>query len=141
MSGMIWAGTDADTRVQAVKGLIERGYSATLIARKFTDSPSRSAILGFCRRQGLRLASEVPKKTIRVPKKDPKPRPRVAKPPAPAFTPPDPMDFMGVTKLNRCRWPLFDQFEGPEASLFCGAERAPSVSYCRHHHERSRVKE
>lgn len=138
---MIWAGTDADTRLQSIKELMERGYSATLIARKFSDSPSRSAILGFCRRQGLRLASEVPKKTIRVPKKDTKPKPRAAKPSAPIFTPPDPMNFMDVTLRNRCRWPMFDRFEGPDESLFCGAEKLDGVSYCRHHHERSRVKE
>lgn len=140
MSGMIWANMNAAERVQEIQVRIDKGMSGTMIAQVFKDNPSRSAILGFCRRQGLRLISDAPRLRIN-PKKAPAPKPRKAKPVEPVFTSPDPMNFMSVTKLNRCRWPLFDRFEGPEESLFCGAEKMDGVSYCRHHHERSRVKE
>jgi len=151
---MIWKNMTAAERLRVIIPDAEAGISASQIATRFTDEPSRSAILGLCNRNGVRLSSpggrkpDPSKKTrprrSRAKNATPPPRPRQVpasppaqpKPPTPVEPPPlysEPMNFMQVTDQNRCRWPLWEKFDGPETSLFCGAPRMGDRPYCEHH--------
>lgn len=151
MSGLPnWHGLTNAEKVEIVRDLADRGLSGSQIAGNFVGA-TRASVLGFCRRNGIRLTG-IPVHLL-APARKPKPKPRVKPKPEPElnamalFAPEqpsedaitvlagasEPMVYMAAVDARRCLWPLWDRFEGPFVSLCCGAERVPGRPYCREH--------
>jgi len=151
MSGLPdWHGLTHTEKVEIVRGMADQGLSGSKIAGNFVGA-TKAAVLGFCRRNGIRLTG-VPVHLLAPARKPrPKPKPRVKPKPelnalalfAPEQPPEDavlalagasePMAYLAAVDARRCLWPLWDRFEGPFVSLCCGAERAVGRPYCKEH--------
>jgi hypothetical protein len=150
---MHWKGMTTAERVKACGRHAKKGLTATQIAAKFKDRPSRSAVLGLCNRNGVAMNSRQAKERRKLidhtgmrsgpklkPRPEPKPFSRVRTAPIELAAPipaPDakPMTFIEASDRNTCRWPLWDRFEGPYVSMCCGAHRPGSGPYCDHHEQ------
>lgn len=157
-----WRDITHSGKVEIVRDLAERGLSGSQIAGNFVGA-TRSAVLGFCRRNGIRLKGVPVRLSAPAEKPRPKPKPRVEPVPVPVLEPepePEPelnatalfapeqpsedaitvlagasapMVYMAAVDARRCLWPLWDRFEGPYVSLCCGAERVLGRPYCKEH--------
>jgi len=135
-------------KVKIVRDFAEKGISGSQIAENFVGA-TRAAVLGFCRRNGIRL-KRVPVHPL-APAEKPRPRKKSRlRPELNALAlfvpeqPPEgpvlalasastPMVYMAAIDTRRCLWPLWDRFEGPFVSLCCGAERVAGRPYCEEH--------
>jgi len=151
MSGLPdWHGLTNTEKVEIVRGMADQGLSGSQIAGNFVGA-TRASVLGFCRRNGIRLTGVPVHPLAPARKPRPKPKPRTGPEPepnalalfAPEQPPEDttvvlasastPMVYMAAVDARRCLWPLWDRFEGPFVSLCCGAERVAGRPYCREH--------
>lgn len=151
---MIWKTMAKDERLETVRKHVESGMTGEQIAAEFKDAPTRFAVLGFCHRNGLIMKShnsEARRETFarRGSKPGPKPKPKAPRPSRVRLAPQPvarieapldaaPMSWSQASDQDRCRWPLWDRFEGHETSLCCGAVRNGGGPYCDHHEQGSR---
>jgi len=106
-----------------------RGYSASEIARELGHR-SRSAIIGFCQREGIRLKAR-PWKNGRANGAPPVPRPPAPPKPAPSapiLPPSNKSVSLNDAEAHHCRFIVSE----PRDLLICGAE-IHLGPYCRYH--------
>lgn len=162
MKPLDWKSMTTVERVDAVKPMIAEGdLSASEIAERF-ENCSRFSVIGLVHRYSLkggrfgqeRKTSPIMPQAPRVKRRSPPkrtPKPAKAKttpkpehfalPPMPP--PPEnakPISFMAAISpsVRVCKWPLWDEFEGPGISKCCGADRDAGQPYCDHHMRLSR---
>lgn len=147
-----WRDLAHTEKVEIVRDFAEKGLSGSQIAENFVGA-TRAAVLGFCRRNGIRLTGVPVHLSSPAEKPRPKSKPRKKSRLRPELNamalfapeqPPEdtvlalasastPMVYMAAIDTRRCLWPLWDRFEGPFVSLCCGAERVPGRPYCEEH--------
>lgn len=160
MKPLDWKSMTPVERIEAVKPMIAEGdLSASMIAARF-ENCSRFSVIGLVHRYDLKggrfgkdrktvpIMPQAPRVKRRSPPKrqpaeaetTPKPE-RFALPPM--SPPPDnakPISFARAISpgVNVCKWPLWGEFEGPNVSKCCGADRDVDRPYCDHHMRLSR---
>ncbi len=155
---MDWHQIPREERIEQVRGLAAKGFSAKQISMHF-KAVSRNGIIGFMRRTGIslmrgqgdsrvenaineKIAARVSKPVARVPLPsgktvDASPILKIAR--KNAFDPlpgVPPMPIEDMPRVGRCRWPV----NGAEGSsgIFCGSATAPATAtYCTTHHHLS----
>ena len=113
-----WNDMGSDRRLEAVRAMAADGWSGGLIARNL--GATRSAVMGLCRRNGIRLLGMV---RVPVARKEP--------PPAAVIPEPPKTGHVGLMDLRTgvCRYPV--EGEGKH-TLFCGGSVEAGV-YCDAH--------
>lgn len=150
---MTWDEMNKDDRLIAITAQINDGMTGAQMAQKLKTT--RSAVLGFCRRNGLKLKSRYttsqkearkegkakPKRTKEITPQCP-PESKIVESdideyPVPTDIPScaDPVPFIEAISRGLCKWPLWDDFEGPDISMCCGGERIEGRPYCRSHED------
>lgn len=141
-----------DERIELLRGLWEKGLSASQIAEQLGDGISRNAVIGKAHRLGLKSRPS-PVKTSGEPAEetavtsiagmtiaqadDPAEDPTPAAPPAPrpAATPPAAPKSEKTTLLDLsdkiCKWPI--GHPGEPDFHFCGKPSQPGFPYCSEH--------
>jgi GcrA cell cycle regulator len=119
----------SDDRIEALKGLVDQGFTARQIGDDL--GVSRNAVIGKVRRSGFSFFN----KQGQV-KEKPRGRTRRYQTAAPPSRPPgltalpaesvaSPVTFTDLTEVH-CRWPV-------NHMLYCGADRLAGSPYCARH--------
>ncbi len=137
---MLW---DDATTAKACK-LWDQGLSASQIEARLGGSVTRSAVLGKLNRLGKLGGRKATKKAMAKPRTASRRMSALTglyahlagdgqSMPLPEAPPSDVPTVHSVQDLkeHHCRWPVGDPRDA--AFGFCGAHRAPGVSYCTHH--------
>lgn len=150
---MTWNDMNQEERLSAVTAYIHDGLTGTQMAHKL--GTTRSAVLGFCHRNGLKLKSryvierseaKVKRAAVLVPKAPMPTRPpahnlegnTAVKEPIKIDAPSKsakPVPFIEALDRGLCKWPLWTTFEGPDTSMCCGGERIEGRPYCEFHED------
>lgn len=143
-----WKEMGTQERSEAIRPYIEAELSASKIAAKFQNA-TRNSILGHIHRTigtgALKVKRPVgrPRKSAtKTEKRPPRPIGNMKSVPLPKMPePPNPelaLPFMDALSGNVCKWPLWDEWTGPETSMCCGASRKHDEPYCEFHMDRNK---
>ena len=122
-----------DDRVELLKKLWKKGYSASQIAEELGGNVTRNAVIGKAHRLGLSSRPSPVKKSAEAAKK-PKPAPAKAKK-KPVEKPateeePEVVTILSLTE-RMCKWPI--GHPGEPGFHFCGRKSMSGQPYCTYH--------
>lgn len=135
-----WSKLPPHMKKDFILSFMRPGMKSCEIAACF-DNASRSAVIGFCNRQDIKLPRangrrDMPERNGRQGKPSVAPKPA----PAPARTPklePIGVPFLDALNGDHCKWPMWDEFESPHVSMCCGLPRLEARPYCDMHVKKS----
>ena len=111
-----------DDRIKQLKGLWEKGLSASQIATELGEGITRNAVIGKAHRLGLKSR---PSPLKAVPPAKPAPKPVKEKPAAE-----EKITILTLTE-RICKWPI--GHPGEPDFHFCGKKSQPGQPYCQKH--------
>lgn len=125
-----WKGLSPEELRARVGEMAAAGLTVSEIAQRFCNT-SRSTVDRFCKMNGIATPASS-RRAPRPPKGNRKSKPVPPMPPAPDTSCAVSYGKALVGDLV-CKWPLWDEWQGPDRSLCCGAPREAGVSYCEYH--------
>lgn len=144
-----WKTLDIETKSAMLRKFINKGMSSGKITMQFANA-SRSAIVGHARRYGITLAnsknnnnhhiqikSKMEYRRSRSSVKSSNNKNRTTIPNITNGSNGSGVPFIAAATDGLCKWPLWDEFEGPEVSKCCGSPRHGDGPYCEQHAARS----
>lgn len=131
-----WSKLPPHMKRDFILSFMRPGMKSCEIAECF-DNASRSAVIGFCNRQDIKLPRANGRRDM------PERNGRQSKPPVAPKPAPEPklepigVPFLDALNGDHCKWPMWDNFESPSVSLCCGLPRLEGRPYCDMHVEAS----
>lgn len=131
-----WSKLPPHMKKDFILSFMRPGMKSCEIAACF-DNASRSAVIGFCNRQDIKLPRangrrDMPERNgrqaktaeVRVVVPKPKPEPKLE---------PIGVSFLDALNGDHCKWPMWDDFVSPTESLCCGLPKIEGRPYCAMH--------